>query len=222
MVLEDDEAVVVTEERTEPHDDACDDSEENEGEWGKDVYYFENIMNSLQQYANVYPVLIHEDTEVDYFLSVFTKEILEIIKDQTNLYVTQEYTTQYRGQETRMPSKNWQPTTVKEIKTFIGVHILMGIHFLPELRHYWSSDPFLGVTPVAELTTKAKVKDLTENIHSNDNSKAMNQTEPGYDRLHKLPPIFHALNSHLREAYVPSSVMVVENMVPFKGRSSIK
>ena len=112
---------------------------------------------------------------------------------------------------------------VDEIKTFTAIHILMDIHTLPELRHYWSSDNLLGVPAVANLITKTRFKKLTEKIHCNDNTKAVPRGEAGYDRLHKLRPVIDALNSHLKEVYIPSSVMAVdESMVPFKGRSSMK
>jgi len=160
---------------------------------------------------------------VDYVLSILTEEILEIIRDQTNLYTTQERERRLGGQVVRMASCNWKPTTVEEIKTFIAVHILMGIHTLPELRHYWSSDNLLGVPAVVNQITKTRFKKLTENIHCNDNTKAVPRGEAGYDRLHKLRPVIDALNSRLKEVYIPSSVMAVdESIVPFKGRSSMK
>jgi hypothetical protein len=47
--------------------------------------------------------------------------------------------------------------------------------------------------------------------------------ESGYDRLHKLWPVVDDLNSYLKEVYIPSCVMAVdESMVPFKGCSSMK
>ena len=72
----------------------------------------------------------------------------------------------------------------------------MDIHMLPELRHYWSSDNLLAV---ANLVTKTGFKKLTENIHCNDNTKAVSRGEAGYNRLHKLWPVIDALNSRLKE-----------------------
>jgi hypothetical protein len=159
---------------------------------------------------------------MDYFLSILTEEILEIIQDQTNLYATQERERRLGGQEVRMASCNWKPTTV-EIKTFIAIQILMGIHMLPELRHYWSSDNLLGVPAVSNLITKTRFKKLAENIHCSDNTKAMPRGEAGYDHLKKLRPVIGALNGCLKEVYIPLSVMAVdESMVPFKGRSLMK
>ena len=51
----------------------------------------------------------------------------------------------------------------------------------------------------------------------------MPRGEAGYDRLHKLRPVIDALNSRLKEVYIPSSVMTVdESMVRFNGRYSMK
>jgi len=150
---------------------------------------------------------------VDYLLSILTEEILEIIRDQTNLYAIQEHERRLGGKVVRMASCNWKPTTVEEIKTFITIHILMGIHTLPDLRHYWSSDNLLGVPAVANLINKTWFKKLTENVHCNDNTKAVPRGEAGYDRLHKLQPAIDALNSSLKEVYIPSSVMAVDGTI---------
>jgi len=158
---------------------------------------------SREQNPIIYSDLTQEDSEVDYLLSILTEEILEIIREQTNLYATQERVRRLGGQVVRMTSCNWKHTTVEEIKAFIVVHILMGIHTLPELRHYWSSDNLLGVPAVTNLITKTRFKKLTENIHYNDNTKAVPRGEAGYDRLHKLRPVIEALNCRLKEVYIP-------------------
>jgi hypothetical protein len=215
-------AVDISAEGTEP-DHQSSNTSQDESEWGNSVSYFERITRALDQNPVICPDLTQEESEVDHLLSILTEEILEIIRDQTNLYTTQERKRRLGGQVVRMASCNWKPTMVEEIKTFIAVHILMGIHTLPELRHYWSSDNLLGVPTVANLITKTGFKKLTENIHCNDNTKAVPRGEAGYDRLHKLQPVIDALNSCLKGVYILSSVMAVdESMVPFKGHSSMK
>jgi len=82
-------AVDVSEERTEP-DRQSSDTSEDESEWGDSVLYFENITRVLDQYPFLCPDLTQEDSEAEYLLSILTEEILEIIRDQTNLYATQE------------------------------------------------------------------------------------------------------------------------------------
>jgi len=102
--------------------------------------------------------------------------------------------------------------------------MLMGIHGLLELRHYWSSEPVICVPAVANLITKSKLKELTENIHCIDIGNAVRKGEAGHKHLHTLQPvIIDALNSHLKEVYTTSIVNAVdEHMVPLKCYSSMK
>jgi hypothetical protein len=78
--------VDISEEGTELDHQSCDTSED-----GSDgISYLEKITRALDQNPVICPDLTQEDSEVDYLLSILTGEILEIFRDQTNLYVTQE------------------------------------------------------------------------------------------------------------------------------------
>jgi hypothetical protein len=167
--------VDISVEKTDPDRKNSDTTGDDESEWGDGVSYFENISRIRDQNPVIYPGLNKEDPEVDYFLTILTEETIQIIRDQTNLYATQERKRRLGGQEVRMTIRNWKPTTVEEIKTFIAIHILMGIHALPELQHYWSSDNLLGIPAVSNLITKTRFKKLTENINYNDNTKSVSK-----------------------------------------------
>ena len=45
---------------------------------------------------------------------------------------------------------NWVDVTVEEIWTFFGILVLMGIHRLPRVRNYWSTDHLLGLEPIQQ------------------------------------------------------------------------
>jgi len=47
----------------------------------------------------------------------------------------------------------------------------MAIHSLPQLKHYWSSDPLLGVPAISKVMTAKRLKKIAETIHVNDNEK---------------------------------------------------
>jgi hypothetical protein len=99
----------------------------------------------------------------------------------------------------------------------------MGIHTMPELRRYWPIDSLLGFPAVVNLITKTRLKKLTENFNCSNNTKAVPRREGGYDPLHKPRPVIDALNSRLKEVFIPSSVIAVdERLVPFKSRSSMR
>ena len=215
------EAVDISDERTEP-DCHSSNTSKDESEWCNSVSYFKNITRTLHQNAVICPDLTKEDSDMDCVLSILAEELLENIRDQTNLYATQECKKILGGKVVRMACCNWKPTMVEEIRTFIGIHILMGIHMLPELQHKWSSVNLFGVPAVANLISKTRFQQLIENIHCNDSTKAVPRDEAGYDPLHKLRPVIDALNSRLKELYVALSVMAVdENMVPFRGHLSM-
>lgn len=99
----------------------------------------------------------------------------------------------------------------------------MGIHQLPQLANYWSSDPFLAVPSVAQVMSSKRYKKLIENIHLNDNTKAAPKGEKGYDKLHKVRPLIDMLNESITKPYKHSSFLAVdESMIAFKGRSSLR
>jgi hypothetical protein len=118
---------------------------------------------------------------------------------------------------------NWVDTTKEEIKAFFGLLIIMGIHLLPHLSNYWSSDPILGIEAVSKVMTLKRYKKLVETLHLNDNYLAVPKGEKAYDKLHKLRPLIDALNESSLNAYQPSNRLSVdESMIPFKGRFSMK
>ena len=79
----------------------------------------------------------------------------------------------------------------------------MDIHQLPEIQHYWSSDPLLSVPGISQVMTSKRLKKLIETIHVNNNQKNLPRSDAQHDKLHKVRPL-------------------VESMIPFKGRSALK
>lgn len=159
--------------------------------------------------------------EIDFFNQVFNDDILELIVEQTNLYATQNIPR--KCSKTPGPSENWENTSKEEIRALIGMMVIMGIHQLPHLANFWSSDPFLAVPSVAQVMPSKRYKKLIENIHLNDNTKAIPKGEAGYDKLHKLRPLIDKLNDSFTKPYKHSAFLAVdESMIAFKGRSSLK
>jgi hypothetical protein len=69
------------------------------------------------------------ETPTDVFLHLFPKTLMEHIALETNLYVLQK----------NGGNHSFQKTNCDEIKTFIGINLLMGIKCLLSYRDYWSS-----------------------------------------------------------------------------------
>lgn len=178
-------------------------------EWGDDTSYFEKLEFSFNDEPDIHA----EGSEIDFFQTIFTDDMVMKIVEETNNYAMQK------------GSKNWNPITPEEVRVFIGIMIFMGIHRLPSTDHYWSSDPALRVDIIADTMTIKRFKKILENIHFNDNSTQVPRSDPAYDKLHKIRPIVDMLNSIISNTniYKPSSfISVDESMVPFNGRSAIK
>ena len=73
---------------------------------------------------------------------------------ETNQYAEQ------RQNEMNARDCYWVPTTVPEMESFFAINILMGIHQLPEIDSYWSTDDRLGVPGVARVMPKRRYKKL--------------------------------------------------------------
>ncbi|KAJ8967493.1 hypothetical protein NQ314_002808 [Rhamnusium bicolor] len=67
------------------------------------------------------------ETPLDFFLHLFSENLLNTLVFQTNLYAVQKH------------NKNNAPTTIEEIKCFLGINLLMGIKKMPSYRDFWSS-----------------------------------------------------------------------------------
>ena len=104
------------------------------------------------------------------------------------------------GHNTKDIILKWKEITAEELKAWIGMHILMGVHQLPELKNYWSTDPILNVQSAARVMTAERLKKITETLHVNDNCTNPPRGQPGHDKLHKVRPILSQLNDSIRKA----------------------
>jgi len=104
---------------------------------------------------------IDGDGPLEFFSKFFTKEVIQLLVEQTNLYAQQN------------KPREWEDTTDDEITAFLGLLIAMGIHGLPRFRMFWSTDPLFRVQPVAHIMTRQRFMKLVGNLHVNDNNKAV-------------------------------------------------
>ena len=74
---------------------------------------------------------IEDPTPIKIFDQFLSQDVIDLIVFQTNLYAQQSW-------------KSYSPTNDDEIRTFLGMNVLMGVKKLPIYRDYWSSDPKLN------------------------------------------------------------------------------
>lgn len=153
------------------------------------------------------------------FVEIFlTNELIDLITLQTNLYARQyigERPNSYR-------EKQWRPVTNEEIVQFLAITILIGVHGLPGLQDYWSTDG-LFYNPVFHASMgRNRYQLILKFIHFNDNS-GYNADDPDRDRLYKVRPLLDYLIKRFQEVYYPTrEISIDEQLLKFKGRLQFK
>ena len=69
--------------------------------------------------------------------------LCELIAQETNWYAIVD-----------RKLKNWSDVTTEELWAFLGITVIMGIHRLPEIDNYWSSDRFLVVEAIQKCMSR--------------------------------------------------------------------
>ena len=92
----------------------------------------------------------------------------------------------------------------------VNVHIK-----LPSTRKYWSSS--LAVPQVANLMPVSQSEELRKYLHFSDNTNASTS-----DKINKIRPLVDKLNKRIQLVPIEENLVVDKQIVPFKGRHSIK
>lgn len=157
---------------------------------------------------------IHDPTPFDIFNLFITNSMFDAMVFQTNLYAEQEYL---------RDGKTYKPTDINEIKTFIGINLLMGIKRYPSYRDHWSSSPDLHDPFISKIITMHRFGWLLSHLHLNDNSIMPNRGSANFDKLFKVRPLIDEINANFKRCFCPhENVAIDEAMIKFKGRSTLK
>ncbi|XP_068129742.1 piggyBac transposable element-derived protein 4-like [Hyperolius riggenbachi] len=158
-------------------------------------------------------------TPLDYFQLFLTESFLQDIVDQTNIYAEQFSA----ANPTAYYTFKWKPTTVPELKVFLGLTFNMGLTHKPQLRLYWCKDSIHSMPIYQATMTRGRYEQLMRFLHFNNNANAVKRSDPSFDRLFKLRPLLNHLNQKFPEVYMPGREIVVdESLVPFHGRLAMK
>lgn len=156
-------------------------------------------------------------TPFDFFSLLLPESFWSDVAEQTNLYAQQ------KQEEKGAADKNWKPAAPDEMKLFIFVQFMFGIHRMPETAMYWSTDPLLRVPAIADIMSKGRFQKLSQYFHLNDNRAAVPKGQPGYDPLFKVRPLLNVVLENSRAHYSPGQdISIDEAMIKFNGRLSFK
>jgi len=98
--------------------------------------YAEELNSMNESYATdsgFTSISLKEPTPIAIFRNFFTKEILNLIIDQTNIYGNEK-----KQSSTQRKISKWKDVSREEIESFLGLVMLMVINDLPNIKLYWS------------------------------------------------------------------------------------
>ena len=88
----------------------------------------------------------------------------------------------------------WKDTNPEEVRTFLGVCVLMGLIHKPRIWMYWSTDTLYNTPFFGQLMTKTRFLLLNKFLHFQDNQHpGYDPNDPYRDRLFKIRDIMNML-----------------------------
>lgn len=141
---------------------------------------------------------VEENTPLSYFNRIFSKSLISLITEQTNLYSVQ-------------CSGSSINTNDKEIEQFIGILVIMGVVNFPSYVDYWSQH--LRYPKIADVMSLKRFQNLRRYIHFADNYEHQNSG----DRLFKIRPVLNSIRDNCRSLPSEHNHSIDEMMVPYKG-----
>ncbi|KAG5874318.1 hypothetical protein JTB14_010519 [Gonioctena quinquepunctata] len=133
-------------------------------EWLEGSEYFDKLSLPFDK-----PFILHISAclkEISFVQEIFNDDLFSLIVQQINLDADQ------------ISKRNWSPLSTPELKAYIGCLILIGIHKLPRLEHYWSSNPLLRVDKICDVMNSKRFKKITEALHCNNNESCPARGSP--------------------------------------------
>ena len=108
---------------------------------------------------------LKEPEPVSVSRTFFTEEILNLITDQTNIYGKGK-----KQSSNQRKTNKWKDVSKKEIESFLGLVILMGINDLPNIKLYWSKDMMFHNTFISSIMSRDRFLEISYNLHLANNS----------------------------------------------------
>ena len=96
---------------------------------------------------------------LEYLQLFFTDNVWEHLVSETNRYA-------FQIDKTSPTPRHWEEVTIKEMKAFFGLIIIMGIIQLPRLEMFWQLNHPLPRCPcIAEVMTKTRFEQILRFLH---------------------------------------------------------
>ncbi|GBN58679.1 PiggyBac transposable element-derived protein 4 [Araneus ventricosus] len=160
----------------------------------------------------------------DYFKMLFTNDMCEKIRENTNKYAEfVKSATIDKWEPIGIKKWRWKPIEdIEELFNFIAIILIMGIAKLPRIKDYWSSNPMLGNDKVKRTMARDRFVDIYRFFHISDRENEVSPNDPSFYMMRKLDPFMSCLRSNFQMHFEPyPHLSVDEAMVKYKGRLGI-
>eukprot|EP00795_Rhopilema_esculentum_P015073 gene15073-6239_t len=187
-----------------------------EGNWTKNLKDFDNFVEFTSPVGPT-KSLGEDASEIDFFELLFPKELYAHISTETNKYAL------HKRHPPLVPDNDWYPTTVEEIKLYLGIRVYMSILNFPSFAQYWSKDSVFGNSFISNLMSRNRFQKINEYFHVADRTTMPPKSSPHFDKLFLVRPVLDAVRKNCLKAYNPHKCFAIdEAMIKFRGRSSLK
>lgn len=145
-------------------------------------------------------------TPTDFFIEYFTPQLIEEIAFCTNHYAVLKNVA------------NFPPTNPTEIRTFIGINLMMGIIGYPRVRMYW--EPRFRIPIIAESGINVnRFYKLRNNLHI---VNVLEKPKDTTDKFWLVRPLYDSIRNRCLQLKLETKLSIDEQIIPFKGRSEAK
>ena len=149
---------------------------------------------------------------IEFFNLFVTSELLDMILEQTQLYAM--------SRSINNSNNEIDEITVEDIRKAFGIVLYMGILKLQNRRMYWQNNT--RVDSIANTMGVNRFAKIMQLLHYNNNL-IPNSNSESYNKCYKIQPLVDYLRKKFFEVVIPeTNVAVDEQVVPFKGSSSLK
>ena len=91
---------------------------------------------------------------------------------------------------------------------------------MPKYSMFWETST--RYEPVASVMSRNRFKELKKNLHFVNNETVPQRDDPAKDKLFKIRPLFEMLRQNCLKVPPEENNSVDEQIIPFKGRSSLR
>ena len=165
--------------------------------------------NSGCQIENLDP----NPSALDIFESFITKDIVQEILNQTNMFYNL-----FIQNNPDKALKNHKSPSIDEIYVFLAISLLMPLVKKNRIKDYWSKDIIIETPIFGQIMSRDRYLFFLRFLHFADNSNPNKD-----DRLFKIRCIVDHFKSVFKRSFYPfQNIVIDESLLLFKGRLSFR